>query len=131
MAPTWILPASTKDHGIEILPGIEIDLGKAPATVFLVPDYSFEDDEYADRRIKTPGLVYGENAVVNTDRRREQISAENGAPLWARMNAVRFLHMIPEWTPTAHFKVRASGCEPGQRVELRIPRPWTRPWGME
>ncbi|AJD82446.1 minor tail protein [Mycobacterium phage Sheen] len=72
-----------------------------------------------------------ENAVVDTDPRVEQVTSESGSQLWARMNGVRFRHPIPPWTKSKTFEVTVSGCAPGQMVALRLPRPWSRPWGLE
>ncbi|ASZ75459.1 minor tail protein [Mycobacterium phage Kimona] len=72
-----------------------------------------------------------ENAVVNTDPREEQVSSENGSQLWARMNGVRFHHYVPPYTYSKTFEITVSGAVPGQMVVLRIPRAWTRPWGLE
>lgn len=78
------------------------------------------------------GVTYpGENAVIDTDPRVEQISSENGAPLWARMNGVRFRNYIPPYTRDKTFEITVSGCPPGEMVTLRLPRAWTRPWGLE
>lgn len=73
----------------------------------------------------------GENALIDTDPRMEQISAENGAPLWSRMNGVRFRNPIPPYTERADFTVSVSGQVPGQLITLRLSRAWTRPWGLE
>ena len=48
-----------------------------------------------------------------------------------RMNGVRFVYPVPPWTESCTFTILASGCPPGQMVTLRIPRPWSRPWGLE
>lgn len=72
-----------------------------------------------------------ENCAVDTDPRVEQVVSESGSALWARMNGVRFRHPIPPWTPSKTFNISVSGCEPGQMVTLRLPRPWSRPWGLE
>lgn len=78
------------------------------------------------------GITYpGENAVIDTDPRVEQIAAENGAELWARMNGVRFRHPIPPYTRSKTFEITVSGTVPGEIVTLRLPRAWTRPWGLE
>ena len=85
-------------------------------------------------RILTPieGHTYpAENAVIDSDPRVEQVSAESVSPLWARMNGVRFRHPVPPYTPSKTFEITVSGTVPGQMVTLRIPRPWTRPWGLE
>lgn len=72
-----------------------------------------------------------ENASVDTDPRVEQVVSESGSQLWARMNGVRFKHFVPPYTGPHQFEVTVSGCEPGQMVTLRLPRPWSRPWGLE
>lgn len=72
-----------------------------------------------------------ENVVVDSDPRVEQVVSESGSTVWARMNGVRFRHPIPPWTPAKDFEVTVSGCPPGQMVTLRLPRPWSRPWGLE
>jgi hypothetical protein len=73
----------------------------------------------------------GENAVIDTDPRVEQVASENGAELWARMNGVRFRHPIPPYTESATFELTVSGQVPGQIVTLILPRAWLRPWGLE
>ena len=113
-------------------PGVDIPWAKAPFTTFMLPDYGFDpDDPDSDRRLRLPGLIYGENVVVDTDPRTEQITSESGSQVWARMNGVRFRNHIPPYTESARFKVTASGCAPGQLISLRLPRPWSRPWGLE
>jgi hypothetical protein len=71
-----------------------------------------------------------ENATVDTDPRVEQILSESGSPLWSRMNGVRFVNPIPPYTKSCAFKITVSGTPPGQMVTLRLPRPWSRPWGL-
>lgn len=72
-----------------------------------------------------------ENCVIDADPRVEQVVSESGSTLWARMNGVRFRHPIPPYTASKTFEVTVSGCVPGQMVSLRLPRPWSRPWGLE
>ncbi|AUV61986.1 minor tail protein [Mycobacterium phage SWU2] len=72
-----------------------------------------------------------ENAVIDTDPRVEQVTSESGSQLWSRMNGVRFRHPVPPWTKSKTFEITVSGCVPGQMIMLRIPRPWSRPWGLE
>ncbi|WRQ08670.1 minor tail protein [Mycobacterium phage miche] len=132
--PKWTVPGSTEkvpNFPWPFPPNIPIPWERAPFTQFVIPDYSFEDPEFANRRLKLPGLIYGENCVINTDRREEQISSDSGSPVWARMNGVRFRNSIPPYTEEAEFVIEASGCAPGQVVALRLPRPWSRCWGLE
>lgn len=72
-----------------------------------------------------------ENCVVDSDPRVEQVTSESGSQIWARMNGVRWRHFIPPYTRAKTFEITASGCLPGQMVQLRLPRPWSRPWGLE
>ena len=72
-----------------------------------------------------------ENAFVDADPRVEQVVSESGSQLWGRMNGVRLIHSIPPYTGKASFEVTVSGCTPGQTIALRLPRPWSRPWGLE
>lgn len=134
IAPKWTVPGSTeKVPGLPwpFPPGTPIPWAVAPFTQFVIPDYSFEDEEFRNRRLKLPGLIYGENCVIDTDRREEQISSDSGSQVWARMNGVRFRNMIPPYTQEAEFVIDASGCAPGQVITLLLPRPWTRCWGLE
>lgn len=72
-----------------------------------------------------------ENALIDSDPRVEQVISESGSALWARMNGVRFRNYIPPWTKEVTYTVTVSGAVEGQMVTLRIPRPWSRPWGLE
>lgn len=72
-----------------------------------------------------------ENVVIDSDPRVEQVSSESGSPIWSRMNGVRFRHYIPPYTKSKTFEIKVSGCVPGQMGTLRLPRPWTRPWGLQ
>lgn len=134
ISPKWSVPGSTEQIPEFPWPfpqGIDIPWEKAPFTLFTIPDYSFEDEEFANRRLRLPGLIYKENCVIDTDRREEQIVSESGSQVWARMNGVRFRNMIPPYTEERTFEITASGCAKGQIVSLRLPRPWTRCWGLE
>lgn len=130
----WTIPASDRpipEFPWPFPPGTPIPWERAPFTQFVLPDYSFEDEELANRRIKTPGLIRGEDCVVDTDARQEQYTAANGAPVWSRTNGVAFLHYVPPYTKSKAFEITASGCPKGELITLRIPRPWSRPWGLE
>lgn len=72
-----------------------------------------------------------ENCFIDVDPRVEQVVSESGSNLWARMNGVRFRHPIPPYAGAKTFQISVSGCPPGQVVSLRLPRPWSRPWGLE
>ena len=131
--PKWTVPGSLSkvpDFPWPFPPGIPIPWERAPFTQFVIPDYSFEDDALADRRLRTPGLIYGEDCVIDSDPRVEQFSSASGSQVWARTNGVRFRHPIPPWTPAKDFVIDVAGCPAGQMITLRLPRPWSRPWGL-
>lgn len=108
--PKWILPAPGR---------------------LVVPDYSFEDPDLANRRIITPTLLVGEDCVIDTDPRVEQVASENNSQLWARFNGVRWRNPFPPYTRDRTFTITVIGMPPGQLITLKIPRPWSRPWGLE
>ncbi len=72
-----------------------------------------------------------ENCLIDVDPRVEQVVSESGSLLWGRMNGIRFRHPIPPYTKSKTFQITVSGCVPGQMITLRLPRPWSRPWGLE
>jgi hypothetical protein len=80
----------------------------------------------------TEGLTYpAENCIVDSDPRNEQVVSESNSTVWSRMNGVRFRNPIPPWTRDKEFEITVSGATVGQMVSLRLPRPWSRPWGLE
>lgn len=72
-----------------------------------------------------------ENCYIDVDPRAEQVVSESGSTLWARMNGVRFRNPIPPFSGAKNFIVTVSGAVAGQMISLRLPRPWSRPWGLE
>jgi hypothetical protein len=77
------------------------------------------------------GTAPAEDAFVDTDPRTEQVTSASGSQLWSRMNGVRFANPIPPYTGRKTFEVTVSGAKPGQMLTLRLPRPWSRPWGLQ
>ncbi|MGW6624200.1 phage tail protein [Nocardia sp. NPDC055002] len=108
--PKWIVPAPCKVK---------------------IPDPSFEDPALFNRAIVMPTLVSGEDCVIDSDPRVEQVIAANDALVWARMNGVRFRHPFPPYTRNHTYNLKVVGCPAGQIFTLVIPRPWSRPWGLE
>lgn len=132
--PKWTIPGATTaipSFPQPFPPGVPIPWESAPVAIWTLPDYSWEKPELANRRLRLPGLIIGENCKVDSDPRVEQISSESGSQVWARMNGVRFRHAIPPWTRSRTFEIKVSGVDAGQLVTLRLPRPWSRPWGLE
>lgn len=72
-----------------------------------------------------------ENCFIDVDPRSEQVISESGSVLWSRMNGVRYRHPIPPYTGAKTFVLDYTGATTGQMVSLRLPRPWSRPWGLE
>lgn len=89
------------------------------------------DIGYRSWKITEGNTAPAENCVVDTDPRVEQVTSESGSPVWSRMNGVRFKHPIPPYTRDKTFKISVSGATKGEMVTLRLPRPWSRPWGLE
>lgn len=130
----WAVPGSQEqipDFPWPFPAGVAIPWDKAPYSQFVIPDFSFEDDANANRRLTTPGLIIGENCVIDTDPREEQFTSASGSQVWARTNGVRFKFPVPSYTKSCTFPIGVTGCAPGQMISLRIPRPWSRPWGLE
>ncbi|ALA06469.1 minor tail protein [Rhodococcus phage WC1] len=96
-----------------------------------ITDYSWQNDDLANRRIELPTLTIGEDVLVKTDPRQRQVTSANKTNVWARMGGVRFRHPIPKYTLGLHeFEVRFEGDPTGAELQLRLPRPWSRPWGL-
>ena len=132
--PKWTMPGSqepVKNFPEPWPPGIAIPWERAPFTQWVIPDYDFTPgSDKANRRLRLPGLIKGEDIVVDADPRVEQVSSVLGTQVWARMNGVRFRFPVPPYTAKKDFHITVTGCRPGQMVTLRLPRPWSRPWGM-
>lgn len=79
------------------------------------------------RNVELPELSYGQDIVVNTDPAKRQIISDDDTLVWAKMNGVRMDGAIPPHTEEYTFPISVSG---GPRTaQLRIPRPYNRPWG--
>lgn len=141
----WTVPGSA-----DPIPGITIDLldaiklnltipwDQAPYTQFAIPDFSWGQEapgitqgSDANRIITTPGLIQGEDCLIDTDPRVDQFMSASGSNVWARTNGVRFMYPIPAYTKSCTFPIKATGCKPGDQIGLRVPRYWSRPWGLE
>ena len=95
-----------------------------------LPDYSFKNDDLADRRVELPVLAVGEHTVVNTNPMARQLTSVTNSPVWQRMNGKRFRHPIPPYTGEVDFLVSRNGSSTSRKVQLRLQRPFSRPWGM-
>ncbi|GAB4582310.1 phage tail protein [Nocardia sp. IFM 10818] len=99
--------------------------------VWTLPDFSWKDDEYKNRVITLPSLVAGQDITVDTDPMEEMIVAADHTSVWARMNGKMFMHSVPAWTPETTVPVTVRGAAPGARIQVRCPRNWSRPWGLQ
>lgn len=79
------------------------------------------------RRITLPSLGSGEHTVVDTDPGSRQLMSVTDTPVWNRMNGVRFRGKIEPYM-TDSFQISVGGPS-GGTAQLRIPRPYNRPWG--
>lgn len=102
-----------------------------PTGTWTLPDYSFDVDvpEHADRTIELPNLVAGEYVVVNSNPGERQLTSSSGSPVWQRMNGKRFRYPIAPYTRDVDFKVSYTGTGT-KTVQLRLRRPYSRPWGL-
>lgn len=109
--PVWILEAP----GQWTIPDTGVDLGRV--------------DESKTRHIELPDLGVGEHLVVNTDPAERQLVSHNNTNVWGRMNGVRFRNPIPPNTGALTFDIAVVADAPRQ-AQLRLERPFDRPWGV-
>jgi hypothetical protein len=58
--PKWTVPGSTLAPSDPYIPGLPwLGAPKSPSTIWTLPDYSFEDPDHANRRLRLPGLIGG------------------------------------------------------------------------
>ena len=56
----WTVPGSTEAPAEPYIPGIPwLGAPNSPAVIWTIPDYSFTDEELANRRLRMPGLIGG------------------------------------------------------------------------
>lgn len=107
--------------------------------IYTIPDFSFGDDRFdraetdEDRMVVMPSLIGGEHVVVDTDEMtmNGQVNSSLDTAIYQRMNGREFLYPIPAYTDPIQVPVLVSKAEPGNVVQLRIPRDWSRPWGLD
>lgn len=104
-----------------------------------LPDFSFGDDRFdrevedADRMIEMPELILGEHIVVDTDELTMlgQVNSSLDTSVYLRMNSMEFLYPVPAYTEPIEVPVTAQKADIGNGIQVRCPRPWIRPWGMD
>lgn len=114
-------------------------LQAAPGIVWTLPDFSFGDDrwehaeDHDDRMVVMPALFAGENVLVNTDEMATegQVNSSTDTAIYQRMNGKEFLYPLQPYMEPTEMPVAVKKAPIGAGVQVRIPRPWTRPWGLE
>ncbi|MGW6623693.1 phage tail protein [Nocardia sp. NPDC055002] len=99
--------------------------------VWTLPDFSWKEDNAANRVITMPTLTNGQDITVDTDPMQEMVVAADNSSVWARMNGRMFVHSVPPWTPEVQVPVTVKGAPAGAIVQVRCPRNWSRPWGLQ
>lgn len=106
-------------------------------------DLSFGSDledravQDADRVVVCPALIAGEQLRIDTDPQAKggQFVSSLDTAVYLRANGVEFLYPFPAYTGTEGdpfmLPVAVTGAPIGAGVQVRCPRPWLRPWGLE
>lgn len=100
---------------------------------FTLPDYSWTGgpgERVPDGTRTVAGIVISsENggAVIDLDRNELMFRDANDTNLLAQLAGKFFEYPLPPYTPQTSIPVTVSGGT----VQVRIPRRWSRPWGLE
>ena len=70
-------------------------------------------------------------AVVDLDRQELMFRDQNGTNILAQLAGQFFEYPIPPYTPATNLPVSYDSAPGGATVQLRQPRRWSRPWGLE
>lgn len=103
----------------------------------MLPDFSFGDDRYeraiidADRKIWCPAISAGDTILFDTDEEADQATSLLKIPYWQQMNGVTFCYPIPPYTNQVQLPVGMRNAPAGAGIQVRCPRPWSRPWGLQ
>lgn len=145
---TWVNPIDTTggavSHGVLPIENptdqeiwLKYTVQAYPGAVYTLPDFSFGSDrkemavEHAARTITMPPLLAGEHLLVDTDDSTTQVESNIDTQIYLRMDCLRFLYPIPPYTPRTELPVSVTGAPAGVGVQVRMPRPWSRPWGLQ
>ncbi|WP_063042108.1 hypothetical protein [Nocardia grenadensis] len=107
--------------------------------VYTLPDFSFGDDRFdrketdADRMVELPALIVGENIVVDTDEMTMagQVNSSLDTQVYQRMNGREFLYPLPPYTDPINLPVTFQDAQIGNKIQVRVPRTWSTPWGLD
>lgn len=106
--------------------------------IWTIPDFSLGNDFFdrgvadAARKIVMPALINGENVKIDTDPETNdgQVNSSLDTEIYLRMNGKTFMYQISPGTNIT-VPVTVSKAPIGAGAQLRVPREWPRPWGME
>lgn len=114
---------------------------------FGLPDFSWTGPEYArvpgvdfktgrddsERMYTVPTITSadGGGATVHVSRMKIPVRSFSNTNIAGRTNGKRLLYAVPPYTPPTEVPVYVTGASPGAGVQLRMPRLWSRPWGLE
>ncbi|MGV9744586.1 phage tail protein [Rhodococcus zopfii] len=107
-----------------------------PGAKYTLPDFSFGSDRkemavpHAARTLTLPPLLAGEHLRVDTDDTTTQVESNIDTQVYLRMAGLRFLYPIPPYTLPTDLPVSVTGAPAGVGIKVRMPRPWSRPWGL-
>jgi len=107
--------------------------------IYTLPDFSFGDDRWdnaeddEDRMIEMPDLYLDEHIVIDTDEFTiaGQVVSSLDTQVYQRMNGREFLYPLPAYTDPIDLPILIEGADIGNVIQVRVPRTWTHPWGME
>ncbi len=105
--------------------------------IWILPDFSFNDDRFDravlddDRMVQLPELLANEHVLVDTDEMADQVNSSLDTAVYQRMNGRQFLYPIPPYTEPIDIMVAVQKAPIGAGLQVRCPRAWTRPWGLE
>lgn len=108
---------------------------------YTLPDFSWRGKrgarvpggEFATRKVTPPKVTTAhQGAVLDLDPMQLDDRAAAGQNRLGMYNppGSRLLHFIPPYTPETEVPVRIV-ADSGVRLELHMPRRWSRPWGLE
>jgi len=112
--------------------------------VWTIPDYSFgqeakhdrPDGADATRRIVMAPTIEGEHVLVDVDpdAKNGQFNSSLDTMYYMRMNGVRFMYGVTEYTGTKQhpivLPVSVTGAPIGAGIQLRMRRAWPTPMGL-
>lgn len=104
-----------------------------------LPDFSFDDDRFdlavthEDRMIMMPPLILNEHVLVDTDEMtmQGQVVSSLDTQVYQRMNGREFLYPIPAYTDPISLPFQVTDADVGNVIQVRQPRTWSCPWGLE